>query len=502
VQYLASILEDQGFEVLILDNWINSTITYDDVYTAIMERKDEICFVGTSSYMLSNASTKELVTKLKKNDINIISGGYGPTFEPVTFLEAGAELVCMGEGEKTIIDIANYFLGKIVNKKEIKGVSYLEKGKPKHTTTQCQILNLDDIPFPTRPFIELLKKRKSTINVLTSRGCNGKCSFCSISAFWAKNTGEKWRGRSIRNIIEELKILQAEGVETVKFIDDSFIENERDDQWCKDFADTLEREGLKFQFRASIRADKVTAEIMEQLKKAGFFSFSCGIENGSQSALVRMGKLASLKDNSNALECFRQFDYYVQAGFILFDDKTTLNELKENYVFMDKHIDLVTKGIFSEMFAAEGTNFTNNLRNKVKKKFSSNTLYELENESVRKVHTYLRKWQSNHIRIYDKLIDPISTPKAIELNRMKKYHELMMKMKKIDLSFMQCIIEQVECSGDLDALLHSYLREYAPFFEECMVKVNHYYQEDELQYDADINKFVLLHDKENEENVQ
>ena len=293
---------------------------------------------------------------------------------------------------------------------------------------------MDDVQFPTRPFIELLKKRKSTINVLTSRGCVGKCSFCSISAFGKKHKGKKWRARSISDIVDELKILQAQGAVTVKLVDDSFIENKRNNQWCKDFADALEKEGLNLQFRASIRADKVNMENMRHLKRAGFFSFSCGIENGSGSALSRMGKLASLEDNFNALKCFREHGYYVQAGFILFDNKTTLDELKENCSFMRDNVDLVTKGIFSEMFAAEGTDFTNNLGDEKGNPFSSNRLYEIEDENARKVYIILKKWQSNHIEIYDKVIDPISAPKAIELYRMKKYHELMMQMKEVDFN--------------------------------------------------------------------
>ena len=66
MQYLNSILENKGFEVSILDNWLNSSMTNADVYEAIMKRKDEICFVGTSSYMLSNAPTIELIKSLRK----------------------------------------------------------------------------------------------------------------------------------------------------------------------------------------------------------------------------------------------------------------------------------------------------------------------------------------------------------------------------------------------------------------------------------------------------
>ena len=58
--------------------------------------------------------------------------------------------------------------------------------------------------------------------------------------------------------------------------------------------------------------------------------------------------------------------------------------------------------------------------------------------------------------------------------------------------FMQVLIKQVECSGDLDALYNSYIQNYAAFFKGCKGKVNCFYQEDGMQYDADTNRFILL----------
>ena len=41
--------------------------------------------------------------------------------------------------------------------------------------------------------------------------------------------------------------------------------------------------------------------LLEQyLKEAGFHSFACGIKNGSNTALKRMNKSASLEDNKRA----------------------------------------------------------------------------------------------------------------------------------------------------------------------------------------------------------
>ena len=44
----------------------------------------------------------------------------------------------------------------------------------------------------------------------------------------------------------------------------------------------------------------------------------------------------------------------------------TFEELKENYEFLREYDWIITKGIFSEMFAADGTLYTEKLKKKTK----------------------------------------------------------------------------------------------------------------------------------------
>ncbi len=489
VQYLASVLESAGYTAKIRDAWIDNTITEQSILDEILKNKSEVLFVGTSSYMLNNLKTCDLIEALYKNNINVVSGGFGPTFEPRLFLEKGADFVMVGEGEATILQAAKYFEGRL-KKEQICGINYLSEGKiiatPKHTA----IKNLDELPFPKRPYLDIVKKRHSTINVLTSRGCMGACSFCSISAFLCKQNSARWRARSVPNIIAELKELKAKGATTIKFVDDSFIENERDDNWCKNFKDQILKNNLKLNFRASIRADKVTPKNMKYLKEAGFFSFSCGIENGSYTALKRMGKLASLEDNKRALAIFKDNNIYVQAGFILFDDQTTIKELEENYEFLKDNLWLVSKGIFSEMFAAAGTAFTKKAKLESKDKYFANNLYKVKDEKARMVYDAMKKWQANHAKTYDMVIDPISAPKDIPVENMEKYYKLMLVMKQIDLEFMGAILSAVNSEKNWQEVYDEFFAKYTDVFVDINKTALEYNQQEGLNYDAEENGFL------------
>jgi len=492
VAYLASVLEEANFEVRIRDAWLNSSITTEDIYDEIIKNKERISFVGTSSYMLNNGVTCDLIKRLNDNGISVASGGYGPTFEGEMFLKSGSKIVMLGEGEGNIVDVATHFSIGLPQINQIKGIQYLDNdGNIKTTEKSPAVHDLDTIPFPKRPYLDIVKNKHSTVNVLTSRGCKGACTFCSIAAFLGKQDSPRWRARSIENIISELKELQKQGVSTIKFIDDSFIENERDGNWCKEFARQVHENGINMDFRGSIRADKVSEDVMSNLKDAGFFSFSCGIENGSPTALKRMAKLASIEDNEKALQIFKDNGIYVQAGFILFDNKTTMQELKENYAFMNKHKWLVSKGIFSEMFAAVGTQFTKNAGLENDNKFASNNIYQIEDEESRQVYTYMKKWQAHHSKVYDMVIDPISAPKAIPVPNMSKYYDLMIKMKTIDLDFMRDLISCVENKQNPEELYAKYESKYTSFMQEIMQQVAEYYNQDGLDYNAGANGFLL-----------
>ena len=71
IQYLASVLMSNGYIVKIRASWLDNSITTEYIYSEIISDKDEVLFVGTSSYMLNNKCTCELIKKLKKTNKNV-----------------------------------------------------------------------------------------------------------------------------------------------------------------------------------------------------------------------------------------------------------------------------------------------------------------------------------------------------------------------------------------------------------------------------------------------
>lgn len=494
ILYLKSSLEKSGYEVIIIDGWLND-LSVEKVYQKIIDI-DDILYIGISSYMSNTKPTVELINKLKqyKSDIKIVCGGFGPTFYPDEHLKCGADIVARGEGEETLVEIADALLNNDSLSK-IENISYKEKENIIHNKSKRLLEDLDLLPFPSREMVPLLLEKKSTINMVTSRGCSGNCEFCSVISFFRKSEGKIWRTRSIKNIVDEIEQLYKMGVKYIKVVDDSFIDGTRDEKWAEEFADEIEKRNIKVMLRGQIRADKVSDKILFDLKRAGFFSFACGIENGSESALSRMNKAATILDNEKALELFKKYNYLVQMGYILFDQQTSLEELEENYEFLNKHQFVVTKGIFSEMYSAEGTKLNDKLRKdgnlKESNFINNNNKYVIEDERVRLIYLALKLWHKSHSKIYDMTIDPLTAPKAIEEEDRNLFYEEVMRLKKNDLIFFKKVLELVKTEEfNPEQFVKKEVFENKDFYDNIEKKVIKLYKKSNLTYSALANPFI------------
>ena len=497
IEYLKSSLVRNGYDVEIIDAWLNE-LEVEEVYNKIVSQEDKILFVGISSYMANTLPTVKLISLLKNHNpnIKIICGGFGPTFYPEQYLKAGSDYIIRGEGENAICKLARCIEEK-KNPYDIKNVGFINKNN-KIVLNDMECLNddLDSLPFPSRDTMNTVLNKKSSVNMITARGCSGNCEFCSVISFFRLSDGKVWRTRSIINIVDEIEMLYKQGVKYIKIVDDSFVDGIRDEKWCEEFANEIEKRNIKVKLRGQIRADKVTDSILYNLKRAGFFSFACGIENGSQSALSRMNKKATLEDNKRALTLFKKYGYIVQMGYILFDKETTYEELVENYNFMLDYDFAITKGIFSEMFSAEGTRLNSRLRKENKLKESdfilNNNKYTIDDTIVEKIYVALKMWHKSHSQIYDMTIDPLTAPKSISEDMMKEFYKYAMKLKKLDLMIFKNILLKIKNNPnfEVDSFINDFILQTKSEYDNILQNVKVLYKKNNLNYNADSNPFI------------
>lgn len=495
--YLASVLREQGYSVTIIDGWLGGHSPL--VIAEMILQIDDVLCIGFACYRSNMDKAMETVSILKSHNcrIPIIVGGYGPTFHAGEFLTVGVDVVVRGEGEQTIVELCRYFETALPGLEDIQGISFVKNGTQIHNPIRPLLENIDSLPFPARDTMQMAIKRRTPVHIVTSRGCAAHCLFCSIVSFMRLSSGPKWRQRSIKNFVDELEILVEQGASCFKVIDDSLLEPPRDLEWCRTLADEINRRSLNVRLRGSIRADRVNEEIISELARAGFFAFSCGIESFSQSALTRMAKTATLEQNLAALAAFKKYGMYIQSGHILFDYGTTLHELWENLAGMRQHIWTISKGTFTEMFAAEGTPYTRLLDKKVilqrDESGLGNHRYPVLDPQARRVYLALKTWHKAHIKTYDQAIDAISAPKALDPNELELFHPLCIDLRSMDLMILERLLFMAEANETEKSMLGFIAMEIErtkPWYEDFKKKVDYTYQQTNLVYDATENPFI------------
>jgi hypothetical protein len=496
VGYVASALRQAGHHVVVVDGWLLD-LTVDEILQRIVALGSAE-LIGISCYISSIEDVGCLIRSLKNAwpGVPIVGGGYGPTFHSKEFLDVGCDYVLCGEAERSMVDLLAALGG---NQSMIMGVPGLvfrdTSGEIKRNAKVVPVENLDALFFPARDSINATIALKNPIHLSTSRGCMAHCLFCSVVSFGkTMKQVSSWRSRSIQNIVEEINSLYHEfGVTCYKIVDDSFIEPPRDDLWVRDFAEALQRRNLAIRFRTQVRADRLTESLVGSLVDAGWFATSVGIENGSPSALKRMNKSATLEDNKEALSLLQRHHIYVQMGMILFDHATTMAELRENFDFLGALQWPVTKGIFTEMFAAEGTPFTKLLINhgRIIASRNGNYQYRRDADSVELVYRALKAWHRSHSEIYDHAINPISAPKDLSALGYEAYHGICLSLYRSDLNFFGEILAFVEHSrGAIDDFVNDRIRNSVPYFEQIQRSLSRLDAMYGVSYIATPNKFL------------
>ena len=495
IEYLAAILRNAGYQTVTIDAWLRGIDCQKTVDLMFENGCPSVICISCYRSNLNQASEMIRSARVRSQNVLTVCGGYGPTFHDAEFLQAGFDVAVRGEAEAFLADL----IAKMMSRDSllsIPGISFVKNGKVVRTKRADPINNLDAIPFPERDEMPHVMRRKNPVHLCTSRGCNGNCSFCSVAAFNHGVIRKRWRSRSISNIVEEMQSVQKRfGTTHFKIVDDSFIEPPRDENWARDFATAVKAAGLNVRFRTQVRADRLTESIVRELASCGWLATGVGVENFSDSALLRMRKPAHAADNIRALELLRRYNVYTQIGLIMFDNMTTMDELLQNYQMLLRHPWVITKGVFTEMFAAEGTAFTRELKG-VNLLSGGNTnqnySYEIQDVQARRVYFMLKAWHKSHVLLYDQVIDPLTAPKIMSESGYKDVHRLCMGLFELDMGFFGKTVSQVaeSPSGDVE-MTESEIHLVADAHESIREKINNVYAREGLTYDGEFNPFLV-----------
>lgn len=269
----------------------------------------------------------------------VVLGGHTPSLAPQMVLKDAprADVVVVGEGEITMVDLVSTFL-QDKSWDSLAGLALRKDGDVVRTKPQPLIENLDDLAPPDRTYLSRVLARGGDALISSSRGCYNACVFCSVGAFYRLSPGPKWRGRSPGPVVDEIETLVRDyGAREIRFSDDNFIgPGQNGKERAAAIARELIQRRLPFRFEVSVRADDVDEDLFRLLKEAGLYRVFLGVEAGVDDVLRRFAKNVTVEENRRAVATLRRLGLEPYIGFMLFDPETTLNELIQNLAFLQE----------------------------------------------------------------------------------------------------------------------------------------------------------------------
>ena len=339
ILYLAAVLKKKGVEVSVLDQAALGLKVEETVRWVDEERPDVLGF----STLTSSGQTAGLISiKVKERSPNVITvfGNHHATFNAERILKkySSVDVVVKGEGEKTVVELANCFENG-GDLKEVRGIAFRKEGKIVSTPDQPLIEDLDSVPVPDRKMLEAeyhclvaganIAPKKFT-SIVTSRGCVYECRFCSCKEL-AKS---RWRPRSAENTLEEMRVLASEGYKQLIFVDDAFTMNpKRVIEICRG----IRREKLDFEWICEGRVDICSYSMMREMVKAGCRVLYLGMESSNQRILNYYNKRITPKQSETAAKTAKKAGVDVVAGsFIIGAPDETHEEIWNTVKFAQR----------------------------------------------------------------------------------------------------------------------------------------------------------------------
>jgi radical SAM superfamily enzyme YgiQ (UPF0313 family) len=329
--YLGAMLERRNIKVKVLDAALEK-LTLEDTFSRIKVISPKIIGISvcTPDYPLINKFTFLLKNAIP--DAKIVFGGPHPTLDPQGVIADGpVDYVIRKEGEYSFPELVDVILKNRLNElQNILGLSYKDKDNIIHNADRPLIDNLDEIPFPARHLVPLMKyrnygrvrKRKPVGVMITSRGCPLHCIFCAHDIF-----GRKYRFQSAAKVIEEIKFLQREyGVREVLFREDNFTANRAR---VHEICDAILREKIDITWMCLADANSITRELAKKMKEAGCWHIGIGVESGNPQIQKVLKKYLDLDRVREVFEFVQKAGIKTLAFFMIgnySDTKETIND--------------------------------------------------------------------------------------------------------------------------------------------------------------------------------
>ena len=243
--------------------------SFDEIEAELAAMKPDV--VGISCLFTPYYREALEIARRAKKRLNapVVMGGSHASAAPESLLSSPyVDFVIRGEGERALVE----FLAFLQGQKTIEAVpnlAYKKDGENFFNPIE-ENFSLDELPFPELgdfdPSSYTLAGKPMTF-MITSRSCPHKCSFCSVHTTF----GEKYRLRSLENVLEEIALRYRQGYRVIDFEDDNLTYYKTTfKELCRQLIARFPRGALQLVAMNGISYLSLDEEALELMSQAGF----------------------------------------------------------------------------------------------------------------------------------------------------------------------------------------------------------------------------------------
>lgn len=333
---LAGYLIKNGYKDIRIIDATAMRIGINDIVKDIVSEIPDLVgiYCNTTNYY----SVSKLSSEIKKirNEQKIVIGGPHPTFLPLdTLKETAADYCVVGEGEETLLELAQHIDNNSDELDKINGLAYkAADNRVVINKPRSRIDDLDSLPFPAvnllpplskYKFYLLQYKRTPYMTLVTSRGCPYNCVFCETPF------GKVVRYHSPQYVVDYIEYLMKQfGVKELCFVDDTFT---LDEKRIAEICDLIQKKNLDISWYAATRANMKDKSIFQKMRKAGCWICAIGVESGDPGILRLIGKGISLDEVKSTCDTVLRTGLILKTFFILGNPGETLDTIERTISF-------------------------------------------------------------------------------------------------------------------------------------------------------------------------
>jgi anaerobic magnesium-protoporphyrin IX monomethyl ester cyclase len=326
--YAAGLLRAQGISVAVFDPMLQEPEA--GFREALRKHRPNIVAIYEDDF---NFLTKMCLTRMREvawqmietarqTGAKVVAHGSDATDHAGDYLRQGCDYVLEGEAEYTLLHVVRAMKG-CGDPTGFPGVKWLERvGRQGilRSSARRPLRAAAVLPLPARDLIDFTPyhsawrgaNRAFSLNLIASRGCPFRCNWCAKPIF-----GDAYQLRPAMEVAQEMKLLkESYGAEHLWFADDIFGLNRH---WVEDFARYVEENQSAVPFKIQARADLLTGESAEALRRAGCVEVWMGVESGSQKVLDAMEKGLRVEEVVAARQHLQRQGiracYFLQLGY-------------------------------------------------------------------------------------------------------------------------------------------------------------------------------------------